>query len=272
MRGDRVGGGGVGRRRARVARRPRVVGGAAPPAHLVPSPRSRKRFRIGPGRQIASALTPTLSRQAGRGGSRDPPDCRVAGVRFGVCRRRCALQSPARAAILMARDEPRASCPTLPQRRCTARCWRACAVVLYRPRDFRPGGGDGLHRVVVHRHGRQLGAAARSSGPLARHLSAVPCAGVRRRHRHHRADVARLPRRQHRRAHAGALYEAMLDRTPVVRGIYKSVKQIFETVFSQGGPVSQSRARGISAQGAGRWCSSRPIPRRGRRSAAERRA
>ena len=27
----------------------------------------------------------------------------------------------------------------------------------------------------------------------------------------------------------------MLDRTPVVRGIYKSVKQIFETVFSQSG-------------------------------------
>jgi uncharacterized membrane protein len=31
------------------------------------------------------------------------------------------------------------------------------------------------------------------------------------------------------------LGEAMLDRTPVVRGIYKSVKQIFETVFSQSG-------------------------------------
>ena len=31
------------------------------------------------------------------------------------------------------------------------------------------------------------------------------------------------------------LSEAMLDRTPVVRGIYKSVKQIFETVFSQSG-------------------------------------
>jgi uncharacterized membrane protein len=29
--------------------------------------------------------------------------------------------------------------------------------------------------------------------------------------------------------------EAMLDRTPVVRGIYKSLKQIFETLFSQGG-------------------------------------
>jgi uncharacterized membrane protein len=29
--------------------------------------------------------------------------------------------------------------------------------------------------------------------------------------------------------------EAMLDRTPVVRGIYKSLKQIFETVFSQSG-------------------------------------
>jgi uncharacterized membrane protein len=31
------------------------------------------------------------------------------------------------------------------------------------------------------------------------------------------------------------LGEAMLDRTPVVRGIYKSVKQIFETVFREGG-------------------------------------
>jgi uncharacterized membrane protein len=29
--------------------------------------------------------------------------------------------------------------------------------------------------------------------------------------------------------------EALLDRTPVVRGIYKSVKQIFETVFSRDG-------------------------------------
>lgn len=29
--------------------------------------------------------------------------------------------------------------------------------------------------------------------------------------------------------------EGLLDRTPVVRGIYKSVKQIFETVFSQSG-------------------------------------
>jgi len=29
--------------------------------------------------------------------------------------------------------------------------------------------------------------------------------------------------------------ESLLDRTPVVRGIYKSVKQIFETMFSQGG-------------------------------------
>ena len=29
--------------------------------------------------------------------------------------------------------------------------------------------------------------------------------------------------------------EAIVDRTPVVRGVYKSVKQIFETLFSQGG-------------------------------------
>jgi uncharacterized membrane protein len=31
------------------------------------------------------------------------------------------------------------------------------------------------------------------------------------------------------------LGEAMLDRTPVVRGVYKSIKQIFETLFSQSG-------------------------------------
>jgi uncharacterized membrane protein len=31
------------------------------------------------------------------------------------------------------------------------------------------------------------------------------------------------------------LGEAMLDRTPVIRGVYKSIKQIFETVFSQSG-------------------------------------
>ncbi len=32
-----------------------------------------------------------------------------------------------------------------------------------------------------------------------------------------------------------SLGEAMLDRTPLVRGLYKGVKQIFETVFSQSG-------------------------------------
>jgi uncharacterized membrane protein len=32
-----------------------------------------------------------------------------------------------------------------------------------------------------------------------------------------------------------AMGEAMVDRTPLVRGVYKSVKQIFETLFSQGG-------------------------------------
>jgi|SRR5579863_1140848 len=32
-----------------------------------------------------------------------------------------------------------------------------------------------------------------------------------------------------------ALGENMLDRTPIVRSLYKSLKQIFETIFSQGG-------------------------------------
>ena len=70
-----------------------------------------------------------------------------------------------------------------------------------------------------------------------------------------------------------ALYEAMLDRTPVVRGIYKSVKQIFETVFSQGG--TQFRKVGlVEFPLKGSWSvvfiSSDPAPG-GRRSAAERR-
>ena len=37
--------------------------------------------------------------------------------------------------------------------------------------------------------------------------------------------------------------EAMLDRTPVVRGLYKGLKQVFETVFSQSG--SQFRKVGL---------------------------
>ena len=37
--------------------------------------------------------------------------------------------------------------------------------------------------------------------------------------------------------------EAMLDRTPLVRGVYKGLKQIFETVFSQSG--SQFRKVGL---------------------------
>jgi uncharacterized membrane protein len=37
--------------------------------------------------------------------------------------------------------------------------------------------------------------------------------------------------------------EAMLDRTPVVRGVYKGLKQVFETIFSQSG--SQFRKVGL---------------------------
>jgi uncharacterized membrane protein len=37
--------------------------------------------------------------------------------------------------------------------------------------------------------------------------------------------------------------EAMLDRTPVVRGLYKGLKQVFETIFSQSG--SQFRKVGL---------------------------
>ena len=39
--------------------------------------------------------------------------------------------------------------------------------------------------------------------PLAGHLSAVPCSGLRRRHRHRRPDPARIPDRQFRRPFAG---------------------------------------------------------------------
>ena len=57
--------------------------------------------------------------------------------------------------------------------------------------------------------------------------------------------------------------ESLLDRTPVVRGIYKSVKQIFETVFAQ---TARSFARSgwwsFRSRAPGRSCSSPPIPPR----------
>ena len=44
--------------------------------------------------------------------------------------------------------------------------------------------------------------------------------------------------------------EAMLDRTPLVRGVYKGLKQVFETVFSQSGiAVPQGRAGRVPGQG-----------------------
>jgi uncharacterized membrane protein len=46
--------------------------------------------------------------------------------------------------------------------------------------------------------------------------------------------------------------EAILDRMPVVRGIYKSVKQIFETIFSQSG-TSFRRVGLVEFPGRGNW-------------------
>ena len=46
--------------------------------------------------------------------------------------------------------------------------------------------------------------------------------------------------------------EAMLDRTPVVRSVYKSLKQIFETIFREGG--TQFRKVGLVEYPAkGQW-------------------
>ena len=49
-----------------------------------------------------------------------------------------------------------------------------------------------------------------------------------------------------------ALGETILDRMPVVRGVYKSVKQIFETIFSQSG-TSFRRVGLVEFPGKGRW-------------------
>jgi uncharacterized membrane protein len=60
-----------------------------------------------------------------------------------------------------------------------------------------------------------------------------------------------------------SLGEAMLDRTPVVRGIYKSVKQIFETVFREAGRNSaKSGSWNFRSRVPGRSCSSRPTRQR----------
>ena len=55
--------------------------------------------------------------------------------------------------------------------------------------------------------------------------------------------------------------EAMLDRTPLVRGVHKGLKQVFETIFSQSG--SQFRKVGLvefPVPGVGRLFSSRRPP------------
>ena len=54
--------------------------------------------------------------------------------------------------------------------------------------------------------------------------------------------------------------ENLLNRMPIVRPIYKTMKQIFETLFSKSGSsFRQGGAGGISRPACGRWCSS---PRR----------
>ena len=47
----------------------------------------------------------------------------------------------------------------------------------------------------------------------------------------------------------GRLSEAILDRTPLVRGVYKGVKQVFETRLQPGRPVPQGRPGGVPDQG-----------------------
>ena len=80
----------------------------------------------------------------------------------------------------------------------------AAHLVLHRTGDFRARRGDRLYRLVVHRHRRQLGQAAGAGAFLARFLSALPCARLRRRHCDRRPDAARFSRGQYRRAHFGA--------------------------------------------------------------------
>ena len=76
-------------------------------------------------------------------------------------------------------------------------------LVLHRARGVRPGRGHRLYRLVVHRHGRQLGQALAAAESIAGRLSPVPCAGLWRRHRNRRPDAARIPHRQHHRPFAG---------------------------------------------------------------------
>ena len=65
-------------------------------------------------------------------------------------------------------------------------------------------------------------------------LSAGQYSGPRPDHRLCRADAARLPHRQPGRPQAGRFRrEACLSRMPIVRPIYRTAKQIFETLFSK---------------------------------------
>jgi uncharacterized membrane protein len=97
---------------------------------------------------------------------------------------------------------------------------------------------------VGHRHDRQLGAALAAEHPVAGHLSAafhVPGLGVL-------IAIVGLTLLGFLTANfigrsLVRFGEGMLDRTPLIRGIHKGLKQVFETIFSQSG--SQFRKVGM---------------------------
>ncbi len=113
---------------------------------------------------------------------------------------------------------------------------RPRSAIIFSPAWWWPVRCDhGLADLVVHHLGGRSGAAVHSAGLPAGNLSAVADSGHRPDHRVRRADAARLPHRQFGRPHAGRLGRELLDRMPIVRPIYKTMKQIFETLFSKTG-------------------------------------
>ena len=149
---------------------------------------------------------------------------------------RAALHSTEEAAICGAASErlfhvhPAAASPLPP-----LACGAPALVVFHRPRRLRTGRGHRLYRLVPDQHGRRLGeaVAAASLSPDDYVPFHVPGFGVL-------IALVGLTLLGFLTANIIGrtlvnFSEAMLDRTPVIRGLYKGLKQVFETVFSQSG-------------------------------------
>ena len=158
-------------------------------------------------------------------------------------------------------DQNRKSAASRPERAAASRRRRPAAQLFpHRPDPGRAALHHDQSDLVVHQLGGRRGAAVHSGRPAPRDLSAVPRAGLR-------LIIALVALTLLGFLTANLVGrtlvefgENLLNRMPIVRPIYKTMKQIFETLFSKSGSSFGKVALvEFPAPACGRWCSS---PRR----------